>query len=127
MEPTTQAASLADWTLAFRLGRVACAKIRAHIELITTSAHGTELLDLHHQVGADLVRNSDRAFIEIVARLISEQRSDPPRSNTRKADIQTAALINAALHGLELELIHDPTNWQTGVRALANLLANGVL
>lgn len=97
------AAARTPGPIAVRLRHVLAAKFDYFHELLHASPHASELLDSTNRLGADLLRDADRAYLRIVARTIArgvtrgELRA--PRAGRPLRPEAAADLLIASAHG----------------------------
>jgi AcrR family transcriptional regulator len=73
------------------------------LELVKSSPHGIELIDLNHVIGADIFHNAEQQFEELLAQMIQQAES---QGEILLGDLgfnseQCAALLISCTHGLK--------------------------
>jgi AcrR family transcriptional regulator len=73
------------------------------VELVKSSSHGSELVDLNHAIGADIFYNAEQQFEELLAQAIqqAESRGEIVLSDIGFNSKECAALLISCTHGLK--------------------------
>lgn len=101
------AAEESDASLDRRLAAMSTAKLSAHIELVQSSPHGIDLLDLHQRIGGDLARAADDHFRDLVtATLRQADGSDIDLATHGLTPARAAAIVVSIVDGWERRILH---------------------
>jgi AcrR family transcriptional regulator len=73
------------------------------VELVKSSSHGSELVDLNHAIGANIFQNAEQRFEELLTQAIlqGESRGEIVLSDIGFNAKQCAALLISCTHGLK--------------------------
>jgi AcrR family transcriptional regulator len=122
------AAARSGSSLTETLTLVAQAKIAAHVELVTSSPHGTELLDLNHRIGTELARRADTQFHRLLTTILrsAAASSQLDLRRHRLTAPRAATLIATTLDGFERAILEQPLDWQQQVATIVAVLVHGL-
>lgn len=124
-------AAAAEGDLSSRLTAMARAKISAHIEVVQSSPHGADLLDLHQRIGGDLAAAADDEFRRLVsATLKAADGTDINLGDHGLSLPRATTIVVSIIDGWERRLLHrepKPTRrWPSELADAVGIVVRGL-